>query len=386
MDMDGFSEMKPKISFVVPCLNEELTLPFVLKKINIVKEQHQDIYDIEVIVSDNGSIDNSREIALSFGARVCPCEIKGYGAALDNGIRNANGDFVIFADADDTYNWLEAPLLIQEIVKTDVDMVIGSRLDGTIHKGAMPFLHRYLGTPVINFIINLLYAKKDKIKDSNSGFRCFKKESYLKWNIQSKGMEFASELLIKALTNGSRFSHVPVSLYPDKPGRQPHLRTWRDGMRHLLRILLYAPHFFYNLGVFTLILSWSNLIFAFFAGSIIDYYGIRIYGFHSLVLLSFLSIIGIGIWNVGLLIATKQNQAKGLYKKILDVSEEYLFFFLVFGLSIIFTSFSILFWKWKQHNYQFLNFERELIFFASLSLFIVLFSLNAITAHILRRD
>lgn len=377
---------KPKISFVIPCLNEELTLPFVLKKINQVIQENSFKYNIEVIVSDNGSKDNSRKIAVEHGAKVVPCDIKGYGAALDNGIRQATGDYIIFADADDTYDWLEAPKLIQKILETNADMVIGSRLQGNIHKNAMPFLHRYLGTPIINWIINFLYSKDSKVQDANSGFRCFKKQAYLNWDIQSKGMEFASEMLIKALLHNVKIEHVPISLYPDKPGRKPHLKTWRDGMRHLLRILLYAPNFFHKLGLALLIFAWVNLFVGFFSGRIIDFYNVRFYGFHSLVLFSFVSVIGLSIWSMGLFIATKQKQAEGLYKFLLNISEEYLFFSLISGILIILSMLGYLFWKWKENHFQFLNFERELIFYSSLSLFFVVFSLNVLVAHIIRRD
>lgn len=240
---------KPSVSFVIPCLNEEKTLPYVLEKLVKVKKDHSKEMEIEILVSDNGSTDRSIVIAKKFGVRVAPAKERGYGAALDSGIRNAKGDIIVFADADDTYDFLESPALIRKLVQGNYDMVIGSRLDGEIHKGAMPFLHRYLGTPVINWIINLLYSKKFKIRDSNSGFRCFRKDKYLSWDIKSKGMEFASELLIKALIHDSKMEHVPVSLYPDKEGRIPHLKTWRDGMRHLLRILFYGPHLFERVGL-----------------------------------------------------------------------------------------------------------------------------------------
>lgn len=150
----------------------------------------------------------------------------------------------------------------------------------------MPFLHRYLGTPVINFIINLLYAKKTKIRDSNSGFRCFTKEAYLSWNVKSTGMEFASELLIQSLLHESKIHHVPVSLWPDKEGRIPHLKTWRDGMRHLLRILFYAPHLFEWMGIGLFILSYSNLLVGTFTG-IVHFDGFNLCGGHSMIVFSF---------------------------------------------------------------------------------------------------
>lgn len=376
----------PQITIVIPCLNERKTLPFVLEKCLSIKKENKSKFEIEILLSDNGSTDGSKEYATSLGVRVEPCEIRGYGAALDSGIRNAKGEIVLFADADDTYDFLEAPKLITRLLETNADMVIGSRLDGKIHKGAMPFLHRYLGTPVINWIINRLYAKKFKIRDSNSGFRCFKKEKYLEWDVKSKGMEFASEMLIKALQNGSVMEHVPVSLYPDKPGRIPHLKTWRDGMRHLLRILFYAPYFFQKLGFIILILSFSQLLFGLFSGGILDVYGFRIYGIHSLVLLSFASLIGMSIWSVGLQIATRQSKTFGIYGKILNWNEDRLFFVLFSGFLAMAFLFLYLVWKWKENQYMFLNFERELIVTSTTGLLLFLFGMNALTAHILKRE
>ncbi|XDD41510.1 glycosyltransferase family 2 protein [Leptospira sp. WS60.C2] len=376
----------PQITIVIPCLNERKTLPFVLEKCLSIKKENKSKFEIEILLSDNGSTDGSKEYATSLGVRVEPCEIRGYGAALDSGIRNAKGEIVLFADADDTYDFLEAPKLITRLLETNADMVIGSRLDGKIHKGAMPFLHRYLGTPVINWIINRLYAKKFKIRDSNSGFRCFKKEKYLEWDVKSKGMEFASEMLIKALQNGSVMEHVPVSLYPDKPGRIPHLKTWRDGMRHLLRILFYAPYFFQKLGFIILILSFSQLLFGLFSGGILEVYGFRIYGIHSLVLLSFASLIGMSIWSVGLQIATRQSKTFGIYGKILNWNEDRLFFVLLSGFLAMAFLFLYLVWKWKENQYMFLNFERELIVTSTTGLLLFLFGMNALTAHILKRE
>ncbi len=347
-----------KISFVIPCLNEEITLPIVLEKINSLKINFQNLFSIEVVVSDNGSSDRSIEIAKLMNANVVHCVERGYGAALDFGIKNAKGEIIIFADADDTYDFLESPKLIEKILDGDFDLVIGSRLNGTIHPGAMPFLHRYLGTPVINFIINFLYGKRNKIHDANSGFRCFKKEKFLQWDVKSKGMEFASEMLIKSLMYDAKIAHVPISLYPDKPDRKPHLRTWRDGMRHLLRIFFHAPDFFNTLGSLLFMLGWLNLLVGFSLGRIIELGGIRIYGAHSLLLFSMLTIIGLSIWNIGLLISTKNRSQSYIIAKILDLEEDKLFFILLLGVFIIFTTLLYLIHNWKINNYQFLNFER----------------------------
>lgn len=377
---------KKSISFVIPCLNEERTLPLVLEKLVTIQKDYKSLYEIEILVSDNGSIDKSVTIAKKFGARVVSAAEKGYGSALDTGIRSAKGEIIIFADADNTYDFLESPALIEKQIETDCDMVIGSRLDGRIHKGAMPFLHRYLGTPVINWIINLLYAKKTKIRDSNSGFRCFKKESYLKWNVKSKGMEFASELLIKALIHDSSMYHVPVSLYPDMAGRIPHLRTWRDGMRHLLRILFYGSHLFERVGIFIFFLAWSQLLVSVFVGKVITLFGANLYGLHSMVLFSFLSVLGLNLWGTGLLIATKQPKISKTFERILALEEDKLFFSLIIGFLIILISSIWLFIRWQSGGFIFINLERELIFASSLSLTLLVFSLFAVTAHIIKRD
>lgn len=377
---------KPKISFVIPCLNEEKTLPYVLTKLVQFQKDNFKKYDIEILVSDNGSTDKSKTIAKKFGARVEPCATRGYGAALNNGIMNAKGEIIVFADADDTYDFLESDLLISKLISENLDMVIGSRLDGKVHKGAMPFLHRYLGTPVINWIINLLYSKKFKIRDSNSGFRCFLKSKYLEWGIKSTGMEFASELLVKALLHESKMAHVPISLYPDKEGRIPHLKTWRDGMRHLLRILFYAPHFFERAGGILFILAWSLLLVGLFTGGVVSVLGFSLFGLHSLILFSFLSILGLTLWGTGLAIATKQPKVSRLYSRILNLEEDKLFFVLLVGFFIIFVAMARLFFLWKLSGYSFLNFERELLFVVNLSLSLLIFSLQAVTSHILKRD
>jgi len=172
------SKLKSSVSFVIPCLNEQDALADVLAKINKVRETNFRELQTEVIVSDNGSTDNSIKIAKEHGAKVVHCAQRGCGAALLLAIKNAACETVVFADADNTYDFLETPRLVNELEK-GFDLVIGSRIEGDIHSGAMPFLHRYLGTPILNFLINLLYAKEgNKITDCNSGFRCFKRSNF----------------------------------------------------------------------------------------------------------------------------------------------------------------------------------------------------------------
>lgn len=216
------------LSVVIPCLNEEQTIGLcinkclsVFKKLNIVGE---------VIVSDNGSTDTSIDIAKNLGARVVACTNKGYGAALKNGFAHALGKYVLMGDADDSYDFNQIDKFLNKI-EEDYDMVIGTRLKGTIHKGAMPFLHRYLGNPVLTFLVNLF--GKLHISDSQCGMRIFKKNSLNNLKLTSDGMEFATELLLLSSKSNWKIAEIPIEYFKDGRNRKPHLKTWSDGFRHL---------------------------------------------------------------------------------------------------------------------------------------------------------
>lgn len=236
-----------EVSFVIPCLNEEKTLA---KAIAFCDEA---IYKLgtkcEIVVSDNGSTDESIEIAASLGARVVHAPQKGYGNALIHGIKQSVGKYIVMGDADATYDFRQAVSFIEIMRKeVDTDMVIGSRLKGRIEPGAMPFLHRYLGTPVLSFLIRMFF--KLNISDCNCGMRAFTKEAFNRMSLISGGMEFASEMLIKAGVLNLNVKEVNISLYQDTRGRPPHLKTWRDGWRHLKFILTFAPKYvFYYPGL-----------------------------------------------------------------------------------------------------------------------------------------
>lgn len=188
----------------------------------------------EVLIVDNGSTDNSVEIAKDKGARVVHCHEKGYGNALRYGFANANSKYVLMADGDNTYDFREIPLLWKKLTP-EVDMVTGSRLRGNIEKGAMPFLNRYLGNPVLTFILNFLYGTK--LSDSQCGMRLMKKESLDKINFKTTGMEFASELYVEFAKHKFKIAETPISLHKNIEGRIPHLRPWRDGTRHLIYLI-----------------------------------------------------------------------------------------------------------------------------------------------------
>jgi len=374
----------PSVSFVIPCLNEEKTLGEVLRKINNLIKGDLSDSEVEVIVSDNGSTDRSVAIAESLGARVVHCPEKGYGAALQNGIRNAKNEAIIFADADNTYDFLESPKLIGRLTQ-GYDLVLGSRLQGEIHPGAMPFAHRYLGTPILTFFINLLYqSKSNKISDCNSGFRCFWREEFLKWNVQSKGMEFASEMLVKAFRHGAHIGEVPISLRPDLRERTPHLKTWRDGMRHLLQILSEAPDFFYYAGSSIWLASWLTLILSVLFGPVYILFA-SVLGLHTMMFALLFSCLGITIFSIGMFLSAKQNHSNKIYLYLSELTEDKLFWYSVMMVALSFAAFLLIFMKWYAMGFRMLSLESETLLLISFSVNCLLLVANCFTVHIMKR-
>lgn len=375
---------KHSVSFVIPCLNEEKTLPYVLRKINAVKENELADRAVEVIVSDNGSTDASVAVAESFGARVIHCKERGYGAALQCGFYGALNEAIVFADADDTYDFLESPRLIEKLDE-GYDMVLGSRLDGTIHDGAMPFLHRYVGTPVLSFIINMLYARGEyRLSDCNSGFRCFRREAFLTWNVRGTGMEFASELLVKAMKSGARLTEVPASLYPDKPGRRPHLRTWRDGMRHLLQILLESPEFFSIVGSALWLVSWAMLLVGLFVG-VVNLGAVSVFGIHTMMFALLGSIFGLAFWAVGLFLATKISCTVRLYNSLIAWQEDRLFWFSFWLGAASVGLLAAIVVRWGMGGFSNLALERQTLAAICFATNGILLVANVLTAHLIKR-
>ena len=378
--------MSRSISFVIPCLNEEHTLPYVLQKFQTLARKELADRNVEVVVSDNGSQDKSIQIAEGFGVKVVRCLEKGYGAALNCGIAEASGDIIVFADADNTYDFLDAPKLIHELEK-GFDLVIGSRITGSIKPGAMPLLHRYLGTPVLNLLINVLYSRRqNKIRDCNSGFRCFRKVSFERWGIKGSGMEFASEMLIKAMINDAAISHVPITLYPDmRTDRIPHLKTWRDGMRHLLQILLYAPRFFRNLGLLSFGVSWTVLLVSFFTGPLL-LGAVSILGMHTMMFAMLGSFIGIFMWSLGLFLSVRENpDALADYHYLLNLREDKLFFYSIAMLLIGASAFVFIIFQWSQNSFAYLALEKQTLLLISLIANNIFLVTNIIAAHLLKR-
>jgi glycosyltransferase involved in cell wall biosynthesis len=251
---------KPLFSFVIPCLNEALCLQGVLDDCHVGGELLEIPY--EVIVADNGSSDGSQSIAIDHGAKLINVPTKGYGAALKAGINAAEGEFVIMGDADRTYNFKDAHLFLEQLY-LGADLVMGNRFKGVIQPGAMPFLHRWLGNPVLSGIGSLFFGIP--VGDFHCGLRAFKTSSIKLLALKSDGMEFASEMVIKASLRDLRIVEVPTSLSLDHPDRTPHLRTWRDGWRHLKFMLSFSPKYSFLLFAFLLFLisAISLISFAF---------------------------------------------------------------------------------------------------------------------------
>ena len=231
-------EMSDAVEFtlLMPCLNEAETLE------RCIQKARQGLtaagVDGEVLIADNGSSDGSQAIAEQAGARVVHVPQRGYGAALSAGIHEAQGRYIIMGDADDSYDWSQIAPFVEKL-RAGYALVMGTRLKGHIFPGAMPALHRWLGNPVLTAIGNLLFGTK--ISDYHCGMRGFERETVLDFNLQTSGMEFATELVTKASLHRVAMTEVPINYHPDGRSRRPHLRTWRDGWRHLIFMLLLSP-------------------------------------------------------------------------------------------------------------------------------------------------
>lgn len=231
-----------EVSVVIPCLNEANSIAFCIDKAR--RAFTESGVSGEVVVADNGSTDGSVEISQKHGARVVYVLEKGYGNALRAGIEAAQGEFIIMGDADDSYDFSEIPRFVAGWRQGN-DLVMGNRLRGEIKPGAMPWHHRYIGTPLMSAILNTFFSAE--IGDVNCGMRGFTKDLYNRLDLRTTGMEFASEFAIKTARIGARVTEIPITLWPDKRGRPPHLRSFRDGWRHLRFMLLYAPNWLFLL-------------------------------------------------------------------------------------------------------------------------------------------
>ena len=231
-----------ELTILMPCLNEAETLENCIRKAQGFLMQHR--INGEVMVADNGSNDGSQKIATQAGARLVPVAAIGYGSALIAGIQAAQSKYIIMGDADDSYDFSNLLPLVEKL-REGYDLVMGNRFRGGIKPGAMPPLHRYLGNPVLTSIGRLFF--RNPAGDFHCGLRGFNREAILGLDLRTTGMEFASEMVVKAALYHLSIADVPITLYPDGRSRPPHLRSWRDGWRHLRFLMLYSPRwlFFY---------------------------------------------------------------------------------------------------------------------------------------------
>lgn len=229
-----------ELSIVLPCLNEAATVATCVDKARAFLDRAG--IDGEVVVADNGSSDGSAELAAARGARVVQVAEKGYGRALAEGIAAARGGFVIMADADDSYDLSHLDDIVEGL-RQGWDLVMGNRFRGGIAPGAMPFLHRYLGNPVLSGLGRLFFSSP--CRDFHCGLRGFRRDAVLRLDLRTTGMEYASEMVVKATLAGLRITEVPTTLVPDGRGTPSKLRTWRDGWRHLRFLLLFSPRWLF---------------------------------------------------------------------------------------------------------------------------------------------
>lgn len=300
---NGSSQVE--LSIVMPCLNEERTVGACVHKAMAFLNENR--IEGEVIVADNGSTDQSTEIAATHGATVVHIDEKGYGNALRGGIEAAHGRYIIMADADDSYDLANLMPFVEKL-REGYELVMGNRFKGGIQKGAMPWHHRYIGNPVLSFIGKLFF--KTPANDFHCGVRGFTKEAANRMSLRTTGMEFASEIVIKASVLNMRVCEVPTVLFPDGRDRPPHLNSFRDGWRHLRFMLIYSPRWIFSYPGLVLICVGGLLSIGLFFGPV--NIGIRLIDFHSFIVTGTMMILGISMlsfaaitrvyaFNVGLL-------------------------------------------------------------------------------------
>ncbi len=355
----------PLVSAVIPCLDEAQTIGVCVEKA-LTCLRRLEIAG-EVVVADNGSKDGSVEIAQRAGARVVHQSVKGYGAALMKGIEAAHGEIVVMADGDDSYDWSRMDVFIDKI-RQGFDLVMGNRFKGGIAPGAMPFLHRYLGNPVLSRLARLIY--RAPVGDFHCGMRAFTRAAYRKMKLRTPGMEFATEMVVNAMRAGLRITEVPTTLQPDRRNRPPHLRSFRDGWRHLRFIFTYAPNYLYLAPGGTMMTLGMVLVAALARGPILV--GGQYIGIHFLALGCALTLAGFNIVHLGVLakvIAVSQLPHLDSRIQRWALKEFTLEGGLILGLAL-FTAGAVidgvLLWNWLSHFDQPLDATVHIAFVATL--------------------
>jgi Glycosyl transferase family 2 len=304
----GFEFQPLELTILMPCLNEAETVETCVRKARCFLERTG--IAGEVLVADNGSTDGSQELARAAGARVAPVEQRGYGSALLGGITAARGRFVIMADADDSYDFSRLDLFVESL-RAGNTMVIGHRFRGGIRPGAMPALHRYLGNPVLSFVGRLFFSSG--IGDFHCGLRGVERAAALKLGLSAPGMEFASEMIVKATLAGWRIAEVPTELSPAGRSRRPHLRSWQDGWRHLRFLLMMSPRWLLLYPGATLIVAGATAELAILRGPIVIH-GVG-FDIHAMLYAAGASVLGLQLVLFALLARTV-----GVLKNLLPMS------------------------------------------------------------------
>lgn len=346
-----------ELTILMPCLNEAETLErCIVKANNYLKESG---VKGEVVIADNGSTDGSQEIARRNGARVVDVPVRGYGAALGAGIANAHGKYVIMGDSDDSYNFSKLDGYVEKL-REGYELVMGNRFKGGIAPGAMPPLHRYLGNPVLSFIGRLFF--KIAAKDFHCGLRGFSRDAILGLNLRTTGMEFASEMVVKSSLNKLKIAEIPTTLDKDGRSRPPHLRTWRDGWRHLTFLLMYSPRWlFLYPGALVFLIGCAGMVWLLPSAQTI---GDVTFGVHTLLLAGFAMILGFNILQFAVL-SKHSSMVHGLLPADTSLQKAMKFFSLerllviggivaLLGALGIWRSFSF----WQANHYGNLDFEQ----------------------------
>jgi glycosyltransferase involved in cell wall biosynthesis len=280
------SRASTELTILMPCLNEAGTVGACVARARDFLLRAN--VSGEVLVADNGSTDGSQALAREAGARVVDVPMRGYGAALLAGIDAAQGDYVIMGDSDESYDFSALEPFVQQL-RAGVDLVMGNRFRGAIAPGAMPFLHRYLGNPVLSFLGRVFF--RIPVGDFHCGLRGFSRNRIRSLGLVTTGMEFASEMVAKAALAGLRIAEVPTTLRPDGRERPPHLRTWRDGWRHLLFMLLFCPRWLF-LAPGMLLLAAGLLGFALLQTQGLVVASVRL-GIHSMLYMAAATVLGL---------------------------------------------------------------------------------------------
>lgn len=371
------------LTFVFPCLNEEQTLAECIRAVRNSLDGAGEEFDYELIVADNGSSDRSPQIASELGARIIPVKRRGYGAALKSGIEAARGRHVMFADADGTYCYEHSLALYRKAVEENADMAIASRMTGDVEAGAMPFLHRRLGTPILTMLINLLF--RGKLSDCNSGFRCIRKSAYDGWKVRSSGMEFASELLIKSLKAKARTVEINSGLRRGPEGRTAHLRTWRDGMRHLLFILSERPELFEFIGIILTVLASALQLTAYLVGPV-NLLGLNVFDLHSKILLLFAGLAGAQFYVFSCVLYLRGGSPlMQCTKRLIDLDEGILFFCLIVTFGIQGAVIACIFMIWFCSGFEGLNLIEILMLTGHFLSQLSVLAIGLLGIHVLKR-